>query len=186
MFSVGYAHHAGHSGLNPNYQHPRTKVSLSREPRIIMSESVQLIFDINATGNPFTSPLFECHHTHLNNFAGLPQEEEHPTHTPPTRPPEQAPTPTLLNRFSNFFCPHFCPRSTAPADPIPMQANHTFGDKMMIPIETATTQLYFINLNGINLDKKEIKFRDLFTAAEHNLDKSKFGVRQSLQTISQQ
>jgi hypothetical protein len=76
-------------------------------------------------------------------------------------------------------------------------ANKVFGDTMMIPLQSHMTRLYFINLNGINLEKKAAKFRDLckeiqtsdmqlFAAAKHNLDTDKFAVRQSLQNITWQ
>jgi hypothetical protein len=74
-----------------------------------------------------------------------------------------------------------------------MEANNVFGDQMQIPIGNNTTRMYFINLNGLNL--QEDKFRSLckamnkadvhlFAAAEHNLDTNKFIVRQSLQNIA--
>jgi hypothetical protein len=55
--------------------------------------------------------------------------------------------------------------------------------------------MYFINLNGINLNKNAVKFRDLceeikkadihlLAAAEHNLDTNKFVVRKTLQDIA--
>jgi hypothetical protein len=57
--------------------------------------------------------------------------------------------------------------------------------------------LYFINLNGINLSKNGVQFKDIcaeiqqaniniFAAAEHNLDTNKFDVRQILQRTAQQ
>ena len=68
---------------------------------------------------------------------------------------------------------------------------------MQVPIAPHTTHLYFINLNGINLDKHAIQFRDLceeikrsdihlFAAAEHNLDSNKFAIRQALQNTARQ
>jgi hypothetical protein len=66
---------------------------------------------------------------------------------------------------------------------------------MPIPSPPNTTRLYFINLNGLNLEKKAVKFRDLceelrkadlhlFSAAKHNLDTNKFAVQQNLQNIA--
>jgi hypothetical protein len=66
---------------------------------------------------------------------------------------------------------------------------------MSIALSTATTRLYFINLNGISLDKKAVKFWDLckeikqsnihiLAAAEHNLDTNKFIVQQTLHDIA--
>ncbi len=67
---------------------------------------------------------------------------------------------------------------------------------MSIPIDPANTRLYFININGINLDKQAVQFRDLCTKmkkaeihimaiAEHNLDTEKFAVRQLLEKNAQ-
>ena len=56
--------------------------------------------------------------------------------------------------------------------------------------------MYFININGINLEKQAVHFRDLCTKikkagihllalAEHNLDTNKFAIRQLLQQTAQ-
>jgi hypothetical protein len=145
-----------------------------------MHNPLQVIYDINATGNPFDPSIYE-----------LP--------LPPPPAPTAAPftnfdaplnpglnPPTFLNRFAAFFQQ----RSTNP--PPPIDPNDVFGDSMTIPIPRHTTRLYFINVNGLNLQKNSAKFRDLceemhrsdvhlFAAAEINLDTQKFAVRQALQ-----
>jgi hypothetical protein len=73
-----------------------------------------------------------------------------------------------------------------------MKTNEVFGNDMHIPISPDLTRLYFINLNGLSLKDKSVKFRELceeiqasdihlFAAAEHNLDTNKFAVRKCLQ-----
>jgi hypothetical protein len=63
---------------------------------------------------------------------------------------------------------------------------------MMIPITPHNTRLYFINLNGLNLQNNAAKFCDLceelyksdvhlFVAAELNLDTQKFAIQKALQ-----
>jgi hypothetical protein len=68
---------------------------------------------------------------------------------------------------------------------------------MTIPNLPTNTRLYFININGINLSKNAVQFRDLCTkikqadidilaVAEHSLDINKFTVRQLLQDAARQ
>jgi hypothetical protein len=147
--------------------------------------SFQAVYDVNSTGNPFHSLIYEHPNTFLDQFAGIPTEID-PTHpTPQAQPPT-----TAINQFAAFFRP----RPSIP-EPIPMQNNDVFGDPMQTPAPSNTTRLYFINMNGLNLQKKSVKFRDLcedvrksnidvFAAAEHNLDTNKFAIRQSLQDIA--
>jgi hypothetical protein len=99
--------------------------------------------------------------------------------------------PTTLRQVVDFFRPRIARNPVIPQ----IKINTVYGDPMAIPSESATTRLYFLNLNGINLEKQSVKFRDLceeikrsdidiFAAAEHNLDSNKFAVRQALQTIA--
>jgi hypothetical protein len=149
--------------------------------------SFRAVYDVNSTGNPFDESFNDSSqlpHDALNQFAGL--------HTPIETPPPITPAmPTTLHQLASFFRP----RSTPAVHSIPKD-NNVFGDTMIIPSPSNTTRLYFINLNGLNLQKKAAKFRDLceemrnanvdlFAAAEHNLDTNKFAVRQSLQDIAQ-
>jgi hypothetical protein len=145
--------------------------------------SFRAVYDVNSTGNPFEESVNEpsqLPHDVLNQFAGL--------HTPSDAPlPINPVLPTTLHQLASFFRP----RSTPAVHTIPKD-NNIFGDTMIIPSPSNTTRLYFINLNGLNLQKKAAKFRDLceemrnanvdlFAAAEHNLGTNKFAVRQSLQ-----
>lgn len=132
-----------------------------------MHEPTQVIYDINGPGNPFHPSIYEI-----------------PTPLPLAIP---TPIPTRLHQLANFFRP----RPIIPAV-IPVKTNEVFGDAMQLPISENTTRLYFINLNGLNLQNQSVKFRELceelhqsdvhlFAAAEHNLDTNKFAVRKSLQ-----
>ena len=143
----------------------------------------QCIFDINTAGDPFNASLFDPPNPAVP-FVATPSLPTAPT------PPTPLAAPTLLTTISNFFRPH-----SPLTEPIPLKSNTSFGDHMVIPAVPNTTRLYFINLNGLNLQKKSVKFRDLceelrksdidlFAAAEHNLDTNKFAVRQSLQDIA--
>ena len=112
---------------------------------------------------------------------------------PPDLPVPQSNTPrqSRLQRISAFFQPS----SARPVHTNLPQSNDTFGDSMIIPTPPDRTRVYFINLNGLNLTKGAVKFRDLcseiqsaeidiFAAAEHNLDTNKFAVRQLLQGMA--
>jgi hypothetical protein len=147
----------------------------------MMPESVQVIYDINGPGNPFHHSIHEPTHTALNRLAGLPMHDA-------SLPTSAQPPLSILNSISAFFRPN------SRQQPIPIRPNDTFGDKMT-QITENTTRLYFINMNGITLEKHSVKFRDiceelraadvhLFAAAEHNLDTNKFLIRQKLQDIA--
>ena len=93
------------------------------------------------------------------------------------------------------FAAIYHPRSITKPDPILIKNSDVFGYTMPTPAPTNTTRLYFINLNGLNLEKKAVNFRDLceklrkadvhlFAAAEHNLDTNKFAVQKSLHDIA--
>ena len=147
-----------------------------------MSESLHSIFDIRAS-TPYT--------------AGLPFD---PLLPPPNSTRTTVAPQSALQRISAFFRPRsefFRPRSIIPLSELPLKSNEIFGDTMQIPIAKTNTRFYFINLNGINLEKGGIQFRDLckqihksqiniFAAAEHNLDTDKFEVRQILQNTARQ
>jgi hypothetical protein len=132
-----------------------------------MHESLQGLYDINTPGH-FTS--HHLPHIAINKFAGIPNH----LHDTPTLVQDNQ---TILSSPANFFQP----RSMILTAHKTLRANNIFGNSMQIPIVTATTQLYSINLNGINLDKKAVKFHDLceeikkseihlLAAAKHNLD----------------
>ena len=142
---------------------------------------LETIYDVNNPGNLFHSSIYDRPINHLDDFVGI-----LPASDPP--PAALASQPTLLSQVANFFRP----RRTLPFATIPTQANCHFGNIMPVPIPPTTTRLYFINLNGINLEKESTKFRDLcedlrkadiqlFAASEHNLDTNKFAVRKKLQ-----
>jgi hypothetical protein len=158
----------------------------------MMSESSRGIFDINHHGNsnPSCESIFHLPNQTLNDFAGIPPQAPIPE-TPLNLAPS-APT-HVLRRLTHFFRP----RNIVQPSIVTPKTNEVFGDTMTIPLQAHSTRLYFINLNGINLEKKASKFRDLceeirtsniqlFAAAEHNLDTNKFAVRQSLQNIARQ
>jgi hypothetical protein len=141
--------------------------------------STHTVYDVNSAAHNLP-------HVALDKFAGL---SLYPLPADITT----VPPPTLVSSIATFFHP----RTTVPPAPTPVRANESYGDLMPIPITPATTRLYFINLNGINLDKKAVKFRDLceeikhsnihiLAAAEHNLDTNKFAVRKTLQDIARQ
>ncbi len=120
--------------------------------------SFQAIYDVNSTGNSFHSSVYEYQHDILNDFVGLP-----PT-TQPLKITAPQPTvmvepqaPDLMRRFAAIFRP----RSITRPDPIHINDNDVFGDSMPTPAPANTTRLYFINLNGLNLEKKAVQFRDL-------------------------
>jgi hypothetical protein len=147
--------------------------------------SFQAVYDVNLTGNPFHASIYKHPHIICDNFVGIPIADDF---IPPAS--QASIPPTALNQFAAFFRP--CP---LPHKPIQLQSNDVFGDAMQIPAPSNTTRLYFINLNGLNLQKKAVKFRDLcedvrkyeidiLAAAEHNLDTNKFIIRQSLQDIA--
>jgi hypothetical protein len=146
-----------------------------------MLESLQrlddapMIFDVNNQGNPFHPSVYEP--PELSTIPLPPSLS-----IPPIMPPAH-----FLHQVANFFRP----RSNT-IEPVPMKTNEVFGDIMQIPILPEITRLYFINLNGLNLTNKSVKFRELceeirrsdihlFAAAEHNLDTNKFSVRKCLQ-----
>jgi hypothetical protein len=152
--------------------------------------SFQAIYDVNSAGNPFHKSIYEHQHYWLNTLAGLPQVDgiQH-TNTIPAVTETQEPA--LLRRFANFFRPNSITRLPGL---LFTHNNDTFGNTMPIPAPANTTRLYFINLNGLNLQKNAVKFCDLceelrtsnvnlFAATEHNLDTNKFAVRASLQDI---
>jgi hypothetical protein len=150
--------------------------------------SFQAIYDVNSTGNPFHASIYEHQHDILNNFVGLPPTMQELNTTAPTPIVAEPQVPDLMRRFADIFCS----KSITKPDPIPINNNDVFGNTMPTPAPANTTHLYFINLNGLNLQKNAVKFRDLceelrkadvhlFAAAEHNLETNKFAVRKSLQ-----
>ena len=135
---------------------------------------------MNNPGNLF--PTYDLPPITADNFVGTTPVLIQPTPTPPL---------SLLSQVATFFRPR------NQYIPPPIQENSHFGDLMPVPIPESTTRMYFINLNGINIDQKANKFRDLckelrkadvqiFAAAEHNLDTNKFVVRQKLDAAARQ
>jgi hypothetical protein len=144
----------------------------------------EFLFDVNNQGNPFRSSLFDTPNITLDRLVGIPQDVTAPAPIP-------AGNPTILQQVANFFRP----RTITLPGVQPMKCNPSFGDEMIMPCDPHSTRLYFINLNGLNLQKDAVQFRDLceeirkadidvFAAAEHNLDSNKYVVRQALQTTA--
>jgi hypothetical protein len=143
------------------------------------------VYDVNSTG------ISSQPHTDINYVAGLPND---PLLTPAANPPTPPSNATTnLQNIASFFRP----RSILREKEAPIKLNNIFGDSMKTPIVPNRTRIYFINLNGINLTKGGIKFRDLcsevqkadihiLAASEHNLDTNKFVVRQLLQQMAKQ
>jgi hypothetical protein len=138
-----------------------------------MHESLQGLYDVNTQGKSHSTPPSR------NYSAGLPLDPFQ------AHAPRQAP---FLHTLSSLFQP----RSILRQQDAPIKSNDIFGDPISIPIASDITRMYFININGINLQKQAIQFRDLCTeikhadihllaVAEHNLDTNKFAVRQLLQ-----
>jgi hypothetical protein len=74
-----------------------SKVSLPREPKQMMHESVQVIYDINMFSNPLNPHQVQIY-ININSFLGLPSQHEQ------TETPIQTPRPqTILNTISTFF-----------------------------------------------------------------------------------
>jgi hypothetical protein len=135
-----------------------------------MLEPLQVLYNVNGIGNPFHPSVYEF----------PPPNTMEITHHP-SRPPVP-----ILQQVADLFRS----RNAVPV-PTPMKTSKAFGN-VMLPLSPDTTRLYFINLNGLNLQNNSVKFRELceelhksevhlFAAAEHNLDTHKFAVRQCLQ-----
>jgi hypothetical protein len=143
-----------------------------------MHEPMQVIYDVNTSGNPFNPSIYELpvppttgHHESAVNAA--------------------AANGNLPSTMFHNFAAYFHNRSTPIALP-PINTNDVCGDPMMVPILPHTTRLYFIKLNGLNLQNNLVQFCDLckelhksdvhlFAAAELNLDTQKYAVHKALQ-----
>jgi hypothetical protein len=146
-----------------------------------MHNYTDLLYDVNANAPP----------NDINYFAGLPHDPLQ------ISVPSHVPIPAAASNLQNISA-FFKPRSILQPNDIPViKSNDIFGDAMNTPISPNRTRLYFINLNGINLTKGAVKFRDLcseikqadidiLAASEHNLDTNKFVVRQLLQQMATQ
>jgi hypothetical protein len=139
-----------------------------------------MIFDVNNQGNPFHPSVYEH---------AWPPPDINDITAPTTTTPQHHTQPTLFHRVAEFFRP----RSSILAS-TPMKNNDIFGETMTQPIAPDTTRLYFINLNGLNLQNNSVKFWELceelnkadvhlFAAAELNLGTNKFAVRKSLRPV---